>query len=455
MFLVFCFLFALTYAQPSDPQLLEERLHNTKLWIERANSFAQMNYAFNSGEVVSNNVGHGVVGIGYYKPKDAAYEYDSLVFALEVLIGFNPVILQPRFDRYSITWNGTDRLIVDYFATIKTGFNPSTGVYDIIAEGIRYREYMKFVPGTKFIDDGLTFPEPAETKIFETQTSSFSPEAVCYGFVGPACLNTPYWSDTEFSSLVDCVQFLYALGPDSESKSPYTNSANTTGCRQFHGTLALIDPAVHCSHTAKNSHKCHDASMGVCDSCHQFAECTGDVSTETFQTTFGCKCKPGYKGDGFNSCVAQNCSATWQCQMDAGTGGCSSGICKCADTFVWNPATGKCDCPAPSTKFWADGHPTCHRLGRCDYDWQCPQKANEIKCRSVGFNPYVEKACLCNRGFNGGVERQCVCDGGRAVWSAIDNGNVCIKGNECTVNWHCPNNGLCVGATSTEFGHCE
>lgn len=439
-------------SQPSDPVLLAQRLYTAEIGTVRSRSLEQLNHFF-TDNFTTPNFGHGVVGVGLSKPREKAYEYDSLLFVLDAIIGYRPALLQGKWDRYTIQWDGPDVLIVDYFADVKTDYNFATGKYNIIADNLRYRSYNRFVPGTAILEDILSFPEPAETAIFESVNADPSPEAICYGIIFPACQNTPYFSDIQYTDPLQCVQFLYTLA--ANNRNPYLNSANTTACRYLHGIISLMNPSKHCEHTSIDSSMCRDRSNGLCDTCHQFAVCTGDISTTNFTTSFGCKCKPGFKGDGFN-CVPQNCTASWQCGLDPGTGSCHTGICTCADSFTWDPIRAKCVCPSPNKVFWNNKVATCHRPGRCSEDWQCERQAsNEVKCRSVGDNIYVEKACLCNRGFNGGIEYGCVCDGGRKVWSDIDAGNVCIKGTQCTENWHCSGRKICVGANASSFGTCQ
>lgn len=441
---------------PAPPALVAQRIVTAEAWITRTQSRAKMAYAMGDN-VTTVDSGHGVNGIGLYIPRWYMSEYDNILFTIADVFGFAPVLLSAKWDAESIIWLDTDVLKVYYFADDKAGFNFATGGYDLIADNFRYIEYIKFVPNSPLIYIGYSYPETAERLFFEIINSATSPDALC-GLIVAACASTPYWNETGYESYGDCVNFITSLGPDVSNKCPYKNSGNTIACRQVHATLSLIDPAIHCAHAAKVSHKCYDSCFPACANCNANARCVATPNTTDFSTNYACVCNAGYKGDGV-SCVAQACKADNTCKLEAGTGGCVNGLCSCKPSFTWNQVTGKCECPAPAKAFWSGkgkgAVQECIAEGSCNERYQCSQDWNDVKCRPEGNNVFVKNRCYCNRGFGAGVELPCVCNGGRVVWSDIDDGNVCLKGSNCVVDYNCPRGAVCVGATATAFGTCS
>jgi len=428
---------------------------NAGYWIRRTESYPAMLYAF-SDNITTPGVGHGVNGVGLYIPRDHALEYDGILFTLEAIIGFEPVSLVAKWDPSSIEWVGTDILKVYYFADDQAGFNFTTGGYDLIADNFRYIEYITFAPNSPLITLGYSYPEEAERLFFEVINSATTPQALC-GLISAACLNGPYANDTGFTSYGDCLNFITSLGPDVANKCPYKNTGNTIACRNVHATLALIDPAIHCAHVARVSVKCFDSCYPSCSNCNANAHCVGTPNTVDFTTSYACVCNTGYKGNGTN-CVAQTCTANYQCNAAAGTGGCVNGQCSCGSTFQWNQVTGKCDCPLPSRAYWLgkgkNATQECIPQGSCNERYQCTQDWDQVKCRSVGNNVFVKYKCFCNRGFGGGIELDCECPNGREVWSELDEGEVCLTGLNCVHTYDCQSPKVCVGGNNVTFGVC-
>src|SRR5688500_10314308 len=78
-------------------------------------------------------------------------------------------------------------------------------------------------------------------------------------------------------------------------------------------------------------------------------------------------------------------------------------MCKCKDTFIWNPVTGECECPEESHLAWRidSREQLCIPKGRCLQDQHCVAQASGTGgCRIFGENAFTQwKWCLCNYGY--------------------------------------------------------
>jgi hypothetical protein len=240
----------------------------------------------------------------------------------------------------------------------------------------------------------------------------------------------------------------------------YVQQSNTTACRSLHGTSAIFLPNIHCSHVRPNSHVCKDACTAQCSNCDPNAQCVATYPTIE-SVVYQCQCKNGYVGNG-TSCTAKQC-VNDNCPAMDGTFECSTGLCKCTETFTHEPQPNQnnlCYCPTDSGSeiFYNNSVPICVPKGRCiNKQYQCTtQSYNHVKCVKLDNDFTLFGACLCNYGFNGGWEFPCSCPSGkRIVWSEILDGQVCLSPDECTANRQCPKNSVCVIPSGTPIGHCS
>jgi hypothetical protein len=450
--------------------LLADRYINAEKWILRTHSIQQMDEAY-SDNVTVNNVSHITRDVGDFGPRLVAYEYDTaLVLIARSFLGFDPVIVSTGWDKSTTKWIHTDILQVDFIFNITTGFNFNTLAYDIIQQGFRMKELIRFEPNSSKINLGYTIQDVAVIKAFAIASGSIPPEFACSKIIFPACNVTKvggvgnYLDDTGFSTIAECVSFLNSLPGVNEQPCPYGTRSNTSVCRITHGVGAFLLPDVHCSHVKRDSEVCRETCLPACSNCHADAECEAifpDIP-DSFSPVYVCKCKNGYVGNG-TSCTPKTCQHG-NCPALFGSYDCSiNGLCLCTETFTSQPSSfgnnQLCACPEGSRIVYNNSKPVCVPNGRCvQSQWECSntQAYNQVKCSSYGNNTFtLFKVCLCNYGFTGGWEYPCQCNSlKRVVWSNVFNGEVCLSNSECTVNWHCNYPQNCVFSGGNSVGTC-
>jgi hypothetical protein len=460
----FCLLLSLsiTSAQPTG-QLLTDRMSNAEIYINKVNSIGQLLYAYNTA--ASGDIFHTIRDVGDFGPGILALEYDEILFIIEQFLGYNPVTLTSKWDPYTTSWiddgNGDFLLKIGYTINITT-FNTTTGSYNTKQEGFRYTNYMIFENTTSaLIKLAYDIQDPAAVNLLMTESTTVSdPVSLCAGLIYPACNGTygpSYIADTGYTSLEDCIAFLTPR--TMPSKCPFQTRSDTNYCRSLHAVSSFIRPDIHCQHTGKSSVTCVDSCLSTCNNCDPNAKCVATFPT-LFTPIYKCQCNDGYKGNG-TVCIPEKCDKHGHCNIDPGKYVCSAGLCKCTDTFTWNPLykkkNDKCLCEDEGN-IWLNGtSKMCVPLGRCLEDKHCiNQKQNTVKCLSVGYNTFTSwGGCLCNYGYEGGWESDCVCpDPKREVYSNVTKGKVCLSATECVSNRNCKPRQHCSLTHGNPIGTC-
>lgn len=447
------FIFALTSAVVLSSELDAARIANAKTWIERSQSGIQTIMAYAPNVVNFSTIFHRVDFAGPFGPGELAKEYDLLVNGLDLLIGYNPVALRPKWDPSTIEWIATDILRIDYSLGISTNFDTVTRTYSIVQEDFRFVEYIVYDTNSALINTGFTVQDEGANILFTLTSAEATVEAVCGGFIFPACsqvnpaTNQSYIADTGFTSVVDCITSLSQIAAIPQP-CPYPLRADTIACRSLHALSSFLLPSVHCAHTKKVSPVCRAQCLPACSQCHPNATCVPTypgfpLTRASMSPVYQCRCNNGFIGNG-TSCTPVQCYANIPCPAPPGTTECSNGLCKCKKSFTHQPELPArnrdlCGCPETSTQHMVNGEMVCVPRGRCIDDANrhvCNiQRPNQVKCVPVNntFNPYA--ACKCNYGFEGGWEYPCVCPANkRILWSNAVAGQVCLAPGECTAD---------------------
>lgn len=481
MLLLASFLFACIYSTqafvlqaPAVPLDIPVALYNAQIiglevWIYRTASESNMTAAFNS--TYSNaNTYHIVQDAGDFGPYPVASSYDFITIFLPQFFGFAPFSIYTMFDSSTIQYLGNNTWRVDYVINTTTRINATTIGYD--EQGFRSTDYFRFANGTTQVELDYGVQDPALIKLSNLVTSSFSPEQLCF-LIFAACNGSdafnvppqPYLVDTGFSTLEECITFMYALPSDPNNTiCPYVDRSNTTNCRTIHMLSSFIDPSIHCAHVRPDSALCVNTCLPACDNCDINASCRATYVSIPYNFTpvYACECNNGYVGNGSHctpkACSYGNCPAAW------GSYDCSGdNLCKCTETFTPNPTdtTGSnlCTCPAPSQLFWNGDILECVPKGRClnGQQWQCTsQSYNDVKCTTYGNNTFtLFNDCLCNYGFLGGWEYPCSCPSPkRSFYSNSYSGNICLQPWECQFSWQCGYPLTCHVPTGQQIGSC-
>jgi hypothetical protein len=464
LFLALLMLCRNSSAQPTG-QLLEDRMTNAQIFVERSLSVEGMELAFSSS-VASPNIYHVVRMVGDFGPGDIAHEYDNIVLTLSQFLGYNIIVLKPTFDSHTTKWIDNNTLRVDYVLNVSTGFNTTTWEYEANVDGFRYTDYIVFDEGTALINLDYSIDDPAALKLYGDSIPA-DPFTVCSIYVIPACNGSdytgplPFLSDTGYSGMSDCVQFLSSLD-QNEDECPFSRRSNTSLCRLLHAISAFFRPDIHCQHAGKMSTPCRNTCLPGCAGCGANAECVAKFPT-LYTPVYGCQCKKGYKGDG-KICVPATCVNGISNYARYGTYTCQNNLTMCTDSFTWDSIPGdyshgvkgkdpgSCYCESPSSVYYDGSTPYCIPQGRCLKQYQCKnQDYNTVKCKAYGFNPITPWLnCLCNYGYVGGWEYPCTCESPRrVVWSDKLDGNVCLLPTECTADYHCTYPQRCDSSNST------
>jgi hypothetical protein len=276
----------------------------------------------------------------------------------------------------------------------------------------------------------------------------------------------------QYQTMAQCVAFMQILDARQaarpEAACPYRLTSNSTTCRSFHSTNALVDPAVHCPHVSVDSAMCRDTCLPACADCPPHAHCTATYANATAETAdYACACDGGFVAtassvNGATECRPRTCASDDQCHAPFGMCDSATGRCGCRPTFVWDSTTGACVCPADYELTWDVPRtnpsglrgPACRPPGGCLAREHCTaQEWNRVQCAATTpantVSPWL--ACQCNPGFIGGWTSECECPHGpeRALWSSRVEGEVCLAPGQCTDDWHCE------GASSTGKAKCK
>lgn len=454
-----------------NSDLVSDRLENAYLWLARSHSNSDMAIGYGPN-VTTDNVCHMVQTVGDFCGRDLAKEYDSVVLDIQILGQIAPIIVWTIWNPSTIKWLTTDVLEVDFEMNITTAYDYSTGQYLVNNQTARLREYITFLQNSSLITIGYTVHDDSANKMFALSNSVTPNNILCEAIIFPACNVSDgqggnYLTDTAFSTTTDCETFMNALTARTDP-CPYESRSNTTACRILHGISAFLRPDVHCAHVRPyDSVVCTDTCLPTCSNCHQFAECiaTHPGIPTNFTTVFECQCNNGYIGNG-TYCEPIYCDKNNHCPALRGSYDCSTGLCKCTDTFVSQPENfGKnnlCVCPDESNIYTNNSLPVCVPVGKClNNQWECKVQVdagqiNQVQCMTYGVNTFATfKDCVCNYNYTGGWEYPCVCDPSRReVWSTSFNGELCLSPHECTDDWHCTDPQTCY-LNSGPIGTCQ
>jgi len=281
-----------------------------------------------------------------------------------------------------------------------------------------------------------------------------------------------------YDSVEACIAFMQVIDANNQAKPesacPYRLTSNSTVCRNFHATNALVDPEVHCSHTAINSPKCVDTCLPACANCPANSHCVATYANATaLVAVYTCTCDDGYVAgttnvNGATSCAPKSCTANWQCGTPYGSCSSTTGRCGCPNTFDWDPIKGGCHCPdgyvltwdIPANNPFGVTAPACKPPGGCLNRQHCSDQTwNRVQCAATQPPSTVSVwlACQCNPGFTGGWISPCQCPYGesRVLWSSTVQGEVCLAPGQCTDNWHCTGSTThCVTLSGDIIGSC-
>lgn len=438
------------------------------VWTLRSNSIPNMYTAYNA--TYSNNATcHIVRDVGDFCPLDGALSYDLLTVGLDQIIGYNPIDLGVMFDPDTTQYLGNNTWRVDYTLNITTYSNATTITFN--QQGFRFTDYYEYAPNTTQVIVDYGIQDPAAIKLFALVSGALPPEELC-ALTFAACGGgqfgippLPYLNDTGFSTLSECITFMYGLaGTPANNICPYPTRSNTTNCRAAHMFASFFRPDIHCAHIRPDSAVCVNTCLPACANCDANASCQPVFVNfpNSFTPTYTCQCNNGYVGNGSHctpkACSYGNCPALW------GSYDCSGdNLCKCTETFTPNPTdtTGSnlCTCPAPSQLFWNGNVLECVPKGRClaGQQWQCTsQSYNDVKCTTYGNNTFtLFNDCLCNYGFGGSWEYPCTCASPkRSFYSNSYSGNICLQPWECQFSWQCGYPLTCHVPTGQQIGSC-
>ncbi|ELR17786.1 zinc finger protein [Acanthamoeba castellanii str. Neff] len=467
---------AVTCSQ-SPAELQAARLTAIRAYQERLNGEVD-NYAAVCDRYYTDDVHLTIRGIGTFDTLEVAKEYGYVLFNFS-----HPLIqelwqgrLELTLDEPSIEWSGPNNDTVQFWQTcvVRLGpiwDSPVPGQYYFVTGGTRNFETLVFAECSDRIRSDIVINDLAIMPIYAANNEPDVPRlcekimATCQG-------------DLQVYPTVEaCIEFMNVLDARAaghpEGECPYKTASNTTTCRNFHATNALVDPVVHCSHTAINSPKCVDACRPACDECPLHSHCNADYASPTAETAvYTCLCDdgfvPGATGpNGATSCVPVTCTADWQCGTPYGF--CdTTGNCRCPQTFEWDPINGGCHCPTDYVLTWdvpANSGlgltaPACKPPGGCLARQHCTDQSwNRVQCIATSPPSTVSAwlACQCNYGFIGGWLNECECPHGesRVFWSTTVAAEVCLAEGECTDDWHCGGSSpSCSIATNAVVGTC-
>ena len=353
--------------------------------------------------------------------------------------------------------------------------NFETFDYNVKIDLVWQRQYIKFSPCSDQIES-ITYQSDQDYRNFQNSLGAinFPIEVICnIGYSG--CVSTPYFNQTGYSSVEECIQQYSQIPP---TPCPSILTANTLLCRGLHGLQTYEQPEVHCAHLVfNNSPVCTDSCLPYCANCDVNARCVeifekdnviaGDLDN---YLSYHCECNEGYIGNG-TTCVANTCTAAYQCTSGHPHSFCNqtTGRCQCTDTLVWDGTDGSCSCRDDQNLFWENNTPYCLTKGKCLKRWQCPQNTddyNSVKCRQPEHQNTLSLGdwCICNSGYdNIGIELNCVCGGNKTVsWSTReydsenpDGSNICIGDGECADDNDCFSGTTCHFIGDESIGTCQ
>lgn len=463
----------ITYGNPTtNLTLLNARIANIKIFMERTRSVEAMDRAFDA-DVTDEQVGHTITDVGDFKPKFYAKEYDGIITYLKPLLGYAPVIFDTSFDPSTMIWITPDYCRVDITQNHTTGYNATTQEYKFIEYGHRNSEYILFVPNSSLILQSTSVLDPASTKTTNAALSIITAYEIC-GLAFAACGGTfpgepgprTYMNLTGFTSFQDCVDL---MNSKTTTPCPFTIRSDTSDCRNIHSVISLLDPANHCQHVSRDSIPCKNSCLPACSNCDVNADCVPIINIPYPGIDYKCQCKNGYTGNG-TTCSPRQCPSNLCPDTLFGSYNCSNGICRCTESFTpsRNTSGPLCSCEFGEDRIFYRNHkPLCIPVGRCldDKHYQCTtgnggnQSSTQVKCTYYGNNDFsILNHCKCNFGFKGGWKFPCYCPTENSiVYSKSFQGEICLSPNQCTLDTSksvCGNNEICSIVNTSLIGTC-
>lgn len=479
-FAVLCILLHATLGAPTAGQLA-----NAQRWITRSSSVEAMYLAYQGAPqfgvqpaVNFTSIYHIVKFAGDFGPGDLALEYDLIATPLLAsIIGFAPVIFPSiQFDPSTCSSLSANAIRCFYTIIISSGWIPtnptnlSQGYYAFPNQQFRFSEDIVFDANSSLISRGITTQDPNADTMFTLTAAGIPPEAICGGFIYPACFlpwaagdNQSRANATGFPDVATCIGFLTALNAAPPSRCPFAYRSNSSACRAIHAVSSFFRPDIHCSHVRPfDSMPCRDVCLPACSQCHQNAHCVATYPNFTSPAVYQCVCDNGYAGNG-TYCTAVRWTASGNCPAAWASYDNSTGLCLCKDNYLPVSAgvatRDYCQCQAPSTVQWLGEQRLCLPQGRCvndSYRYFCPQPFSVVKCLPVAnaFNPLG--SCSCNYGFQGGWEFPCVCPApNKQYFSDVFAGKICLAPGQCTVDTSsCARGQTCQVPVGSNVGQC-
>jgi hypothetical protein len=463
---MFCFLLILL-AACTNADLVSDRVDVASKWAARLNTVQGVELVY-ADQYMDPNFVQVLRGVGNFGPRLIAKEYTMTIFVAQSIFGFIPSITRGFFDASTSEWVDANTLRYDYTVFLTQGFNQATGLY--FQNNVEYRmsDYTRFLPNSSVLLQVYSLLTPDFIKAGAEGAAASTPSvAICSFFIFQSCNGSaalggprPYLNDTGFTTVAQCTTFLNALPP---TICPFPIQGNTAVCRSVHGLSAVFDPAVHCPHVRPVSAVCREQCLDECVNCHANATCIPIYPgfPADFTTHYKCECARGFVGNG-TSCAPLACDASAQCPAPFGTYECSTGLCKCTESFTQHTTgygtSGLCTCDNGTVQ-WVKGKPICVPDGRCMTDadrWMCTQKYNEVKCHNLTNNTWTQfGGCKCNYGFTGGWRYPCSCPSPRRkLWADLFDSFLCLNTTECTEDYDCAGSAHCVGEGVGVVGTC-
>ncbi|ELR24817.1 zinc finger protein [Acanthamoeba castellanii str. Neff] len=452
-----------------SPEALQAaRLAATEAYVTRLN-YDLDHYSRVCDRYYTDDARFVLRGIGSFDPLQVAKEYGFVLFNIsrDMFQGK----LAATLDRPTIAWSGgpaNNTVTFWQTATVELGpvYGSTPPKFQFASGGIRNLESLIFAPCSDRIAVDIVVSDRAIMPIY-TAHNEIDVVSLCRNIM-TRCTGRLQ----QYQSMAQCVAFMQTLDARQaarpEAACPYRLTSNSTTCRSFHSTNALVDPAVHCPHVAVDSAMCRDTCLPACADCPPHAHCTATYANATAETAdYACACDDGFVAiassvNGATECRPRTCASDDQCHAPFGLCDAATGRCGCQPTFVWDSTTGSCVCPADYELTWdvpranpsGLGGPACRPPGGCLAREHCTaQEWNQAQCAATTpantVSPWL--ACQCNPGFVGGWTSACECPHGpeRALWSSRVEGEVCLAPGQCTDDWHCE------GASTTGKAKCE
>jgi len=453
-------------------QLQAARLKAVVIYVQRLNHDVKT-YNLTCQRFYTEDVRFLLRGIGTFDSYQVATEYGFLLFNTSAEIWQGTI--HAELDLASIRWQGRNNNTASFWHTAEVNLGPDPsqpGKFFFSSGGVRNYQTVIFEECSDRIKADIVVSDRDIIPIYDAH-NEIDAMTLCKNIMA-RCTG----SLQQYRSVDECVGFMQAIGAVAQerprSACPYRLTSNTTTCRNFHSSNTLVDPAVHCPHTAKDSVMCVDNCLPACESCPPNSHCSATYSNATSQSAiYSCACDAGFvafsTGDGeVTKCLPASCNDDGECGKPFGYCDRDSGRCACKSTSEWVSSGSKvgCTCPEDYTITWdipVPNHsnltsPSCRPPGGCLAREHCTQQAKDrVQCRATDPPSTVSSwlACLCNPGFIGGWNNPCTCPYGESqvAWSSKLSGEVCLAPGQCSNDRQCKT--TCVMPPEGFIGTCQ